>query len=378
MTMKKWTIWMMLALLAGCSEDSEQDRWRVTFETQPLAREYVEEQQPAVKTRTWSPPSGYQLYSVLNNEFLLQTNLVDNTIGVFLTQDGGSPLQGMFYKHNDHWKSDMEITSAGDYYVYGFIPQELPSSATIEGNSNYSDGAILRLNGLSTVTPTDVCVVVGAKEGPSNESVTGLETGRFKVYAKAAEKSGSGTEDKNHLYLLFDHLYTALRFNFKVDATYNELRTIKLRKLELKATTTGARAKYNATITLKKNDTGASPIKSVVFEPDLSSAVTSAYITLFDGETTLEAITPSSFMGCFVPGASTYYLLRSTYDVYDRKGNLIRKGCQAENAIDVLERFNTSTVERGHMYSLTLTVKPTYLYVLSDPDLDNPVVEYAP
>ena len=56
-------------------------------------------------------------------------------------------------------------------------------------------------------------------------------------------------------------------------------------------------------------------------------------------------------------------------------GNLIRKDCQAENTIDLRKWFgNDLMTTRGHSYSLTITVLPTYLYVLSDPDLDNPTL----
>ena len=74
-----------------------------------------------------------------------------------------------------------------------------------------------------------------------------------------------------------------------------------------------------------------------------------------------------------MPKAGRYYELHSTYDVYDRMDNLIRKGCVAVNKIDVRSRFNQD-LKRGYMYTLNLTVMPTYLYVLSDPDLDNPTV----
>ena len=76
-------------------------------------------------------------------------------------------------------------------------------------------------------------------------------------------------------------------------------------------------------------------------------------------------------MGCLVPGCSYNFQLRSTYDVYDKKGNLIRKSCQAVNNLKVADLF---TLQRGKGYSLTMKVMPTYLYMLSEPDLDNPTV----
>ena len=71
-----------------------------------------------------------------------------------------------------------------------------------------------------------------------------------------------------------------------------------------------------------------------------------------------------------------YYILRSTYDVYDKKGNLVRQGCVAENRIEPAEIFGSSQLRRGWKYTIQLKLKPTYLYVMSDPDLDNPTIEF--
>jgi hypothetical protein len=87
-------------------------------------------------------------------------------------------------------------------------------------------------------------------------------------------------------------------------------------------------------------------------------------------------------LGCFVPGDYHHFKLRSTYDVYDNNktvehpdGNLIRQGCQAENSFDLTKKFgNELQVTRGHSYSYTITVQPTYLYMLSEPDMDNPTL----
>ena len=81
------------------------------------------------------------------------------------------------------------------------------------------------------------------------------------------------------------------------------------------------------------------------------------------------------FMACVAPSATnTVYMLRTTYNVYDSKGNLIRKDCQAENKLTLsFEKHQGKTsLDVGEKYTFNLTVNPTYLYVLSDPDLDNP------
>ena len=169
-----------------------------------------------------------------------------------------------------------------------------------------------------------------------------------------------------------------MAFNFTIDATYHALRTIKLTKLELigyaNANETNIKAKYNAVIKLKSTTDGTSPIKEVTFSPDPNSDDL-AFEPIYTGdEVELNPVTPTKFMGCFVPGQNTYFKLRSTYDVYDKNDYLIRKGCEAENTINLTKMFDTSVALRGQMFKITIKVIPTYLYMLSEPDLDNPSV----
>ena len=289
----------------------------------------------------------------------------------------------------------MEIEVQSPFYVYGYIPSEVVDKASITDksgtNAKYSEGAKLKLEGIDAVTPSDVCVVVGAKEGESNKSDYTPDDGRlrpgfFRVIAYQSTKNGTG-DGHNYIYLLFDHLYSALRFNFTVGEEYNALRTIKLRKLEMLAyrdeNKTPIKSKYDATVTL----TAGVETPTVVLTPNEGSG-DATYVPLFDenadntetypiatyGPVTLLTTAPASFMGCFVPGETFYFSLRTTYDVYDKKGNLIREGCVAENYIDMYNKLHVMSVERGHIYSITLKVEPTYLYVLSDPDVDNPTI----
>ena len=369
--------------LMGCSEDYEpESRQRVTFEAMPCTTTFEEDKTADTRewgnTRSWNPSSPYFAFD--DAVFAQQKSLVNKSIGVFFTQDTGSPQEGTFYYNdrNSEWNLSMDI-DGGDYYLYGYIPSEDVDNATITGNSNYSSGAVLTLHGVKTVTPSDVCVIVGAKDGTGEETVTGLATGDFSVRVNAT----SGSTD-NYIFLLFDHLYSALRFRFTVDTDYARLRTIKLRRLELIAYKDGSetrlKAKYNVAITLTANDTETSPIGSVAFTPDASSADLQME-PIFEGTEELSPTTPSDFMGCFVPSGFRYFKLRSTYDVYDKATptpNLIREGCRAENAINLESIFGVSTtLERGKRNVVNMTVQPTYLYVLSEPDLDNPTVTLA-
>lgn len=404
----RWLLLLAVTLLLNACSDTDapgdQVKDRVQLELKPCATSYVEETEPAV-TRAWTPPSPYVIYDNLNSKFTGQKDLMKKSITVFFTKDDEDAVEGtFFYRNSDNkWQLSMDVTP-NDYYLYGFIPKEDATSAAIAPNGSYSNGAVLTINGLQTVTPSDVCVLIGAKDGPDADHDGSdadyddivddpLRPGFFKTKIKSTGESGN-----NFIYLLFDHLYASLRFRFKVDPIYAALRTIRLKKLELisYSSDTGGEvyAKFNVRITLKKTDDGSSPIVgSVVYTPDESSTSVPP-VPIFEGDTKLKTDATTNFMGCFVPGDNTYFKLRSTYDVYDKNlnkdtggnpildedgepvGNLIRKDCQAENTIDLRKWFgNDLMTTRGHSYSLTMTVQPTYLYVLSDPDLNNPTVK---
>ena len=123
----------------------------------------------------------------------------------------------------------------------------------------------------------------------------------------------------------------------------------------------------NATISLTRNDTGSSPITDITYS--LSGTNGAAEIFSSEEGTALDKITPLSINACFAPGLSNNLTLVTTYDVYDSKGNLIRQGCMATNKLPNLNAV------RGQRVLLNMTVNPTYLYVLSDPDLDSPTIK---
>ena len=414
---------MALLGLWGCSDDSgeTESRGRVTLEARLCSTTFEENEaddmsragltgQEGFLTRsgeTWTPPTPYVTYDRLNGRFYNQKDLVNKSIDAFFTQDGQTPLEGtFFYKEADQsWYLNMDLEETTNY-LYGFIPKEDASSATIvsyngseaDGNNSYSNGAVLTINELNTVTPSDVCVIIGAQNGTAIDNDANddgrLRAGHFAVTTKATSKDNPAQPGSNYIFLLFDHLYSSLRFRFSVDEGYASLRTIKLRRLELTATDksgNGIKAKYNATITLKSNNTGSSPIvDKVIFTPVATSADV-PYVPLFDGETELKVVKTAAdspeYLGCFVPGDNYYFKLRCTYDVYDKnvtsehpEGNLIRQGCQAENTIDLTDnKFGGEDLKvmRGHCYSFKIKVQPTYLYVLSEPDLDNPTMSFG-
>jgi hypothetical protein len=181
---------------------------------------------------------------------------------------------------------------------------------------------------------------------------------------------------------MLDHLYSAVQFKFLVNPTYNELRTIKLKTVEMKSVN---QIYYPLVVTMKARAEDGSYEEYSVDWGD-SDSRENAFVSLYTNENgeTLSATTATVVDGYFVPlvdkqdpDASVYnnLELRCTYDVYDKNvseahpnGNLVRENCTAVNKLPSLAYGpNQRTI-------LTLTVNPTYLYVLSDPDLDNPTV----
>ena len=355
--------------LWGCSNDETAEPRMTTVQLISYVAGY--EEAPSTNranevTRTWTPPTGYSLYEGS-----------DLPIAVFFTQGTGSCEEEYFYKSNGSWHISWEEMAAASYFLYGYVPHDQSITSTVglltgEGKT-YADGAVLTLNNVSTVSPEDICVVVGAKNGTNADTDNGVIKGQFNYEAQATSGNDKGN---NYVFLLFDHLFSALRIQMRVQGDYAELRTIKLKGLHLQASTDDGltKKKTQITVTLNKTTDGGNPISSVEFTPDPNSGdCDGAMVESTEG--ILLTTTYQPFQSHFMPAGVTKLTLTSTYDVYDRKGNLIRLNCEAKNTIDISQKFSGQTEAlRGRRYTINLTIEPTYLYVLSDPDLDNPTV----
>jgi hypothetical protein len=200
-----------------------------------------------------------------------------------------------------------------------------------------------------------------------------LDTGKRTIEVNGEEKE---VINENYLYFLFDHLYSALSISMKVQSNYHALRKIKLKALYLRTKTTSGTIseKTDVTITLEKNNDGANPITNITYTP--SDDETKSDSTIYRNNAGFPLTTTySSFVGHFMPQGVSTLILTSLYDVYDTKGNLIRKDCKATNTMELKELLTEQTeAKRGWRYQVNLNINPTYLYVLSEPDLDNPTV----
>ena len=82
----------------------------------------------------------------------------------------------------------------------------------------------------------------------------------------------------------------------------------------------------------------------------------------------------------FVPDAvncsSNLMTLTVTYNVYDKNDNLTREHQTATNAKIALHKVNNvaQATQVAHEYTANVKVVPSYLYVLSDGDMQNPYI----
>ena len=307
-------------------------------------------------------------------------------IAIAFTRDGKEPMMRYFFKGDDEWrinKSD-DIVGGATYQLYGYIPHQTSITYSItdldNGNDNYSTGAIMTLENVPTVMPEDFCVVIGAKHGYDKEhdgDNTDPRTNRLRR-GDFTYRAAAGTPEDNYVFLLFDHLYAALRINMKVHGDYAALRTIKLKSLQLstQAGETTTRQKTDITVSLQANDDGTSPITGITYaQPGKYPAIDGGIEFWSNSAGTLLTTDFQPFIGHFMPDGITRLTLISTYDVYDKNGNLIRQDCKATNTMVLEDLLREQTVtERGKRYTINMTIQPTYLYMLSEPDLNNPTV----
>lgn len=333
-------------LLSACSSDNTEAQTDTTG-NEPVGKE--------VQLMSYASPFTDQELShrAAPAGFTAYTPDKNTNMGIYmlLSENWASPkLERItYYTSTGKWNAYFEVEKNKTFTVYGYMPKTGEMSSTLEKTD--AGAATLTISNMKPVTTDDICIITGVEDTDS-----GLKEGQFSWSTPMEEV------ETYKISLLMDHLYAAAQFRLKIDADYASLRTIKLKTMTL-STNKGS---VDATVMLTHNDTGASPISSVTYDASGSSSTADIYNS--NEGTALDKTTPLSVNAYFAPGLSSNLTLVSTYDVYDSKDNLIRQNCTATNKLPNLEAI------RGQRVLLNMTVNPTYLYVLSDPDLDNPTI----
>lgn len=277
-------------------------------------------------------------------------------IHVFLKDDYGV-YEGAFKYHNEtathYWTAQNLKVKPGthNFWLYGYMP-------AIEGITGQVLGERqLKLSGIQPISSKDICIVTGVRV---HETSALPLRGTFEF-----EYKNSDYNDVTVLNLLLEHMLGHVDFKFKIGSRYSQLRKIKVKSLTIKTT---SKSSISATINLPANTEDVVTISYTATGTD--QTYTTTLLANTDDAVWLDTKGDNVISGINVAvgtGLSENFILESEYEVYDLKNNLLSTRTASNNLSGALPVM-------GQKKEVVLTVEPTYLYQLSDDDLNNPEV----
>ena len=324
---------MLMLLVTACSSDSADD-------TRQEQQEEWEDARIELRgvTRAGTTDSGM------------------GDIHVFLKDDYGV-YEGAFKYHNEtathYWRAQNLKVKPGthNFWLYGYMP-------AIEGISGQVLGERrLKLSGIQPISSEDICIVTGVRV---HETSALPLRGTFEF-----EYKNSDYNDVTVLNLLLEHMLGHVDFKFKIGSRYSQLRKIKVKSLTIKTT---SKSSISATINLPANTEDVVTINYTAEGADQTYTTTLLSTSADPIELTTSGVSVSSGINVAVgTGLSENFILESEYEVYDLKNNKLSTRTASNNLSGALPVM-------GQKKEVVLTVEPTYLYQLSDDDLNNPEV----
>ena len=258
-----------------------------------------------------------------------------------------------------NWRSTLELEVGSKYNLYTHTA--FPGASDYQLNYTQSNTTVT-FSGLNVITDSDPLVERATagkriKDTDPASAITAeyptMDIGTFSIGEVLP------TTDNDGIYRAFialEHLYAKASIVLYLDDTYNELRTIRIKSAVIETTAGGTLAgthEYSFTnnkVTLATTNTSGNPIS----------------IDLIDEDVTLTT-TPTEYgWFCFIPSLKPNCKLSVTYDVLDKAGNLLGERTVSNNKI--LDRV--ANPARGSDYEIKIKVSPTYLYQLSDGDVE--------
>ena len=320
---------MALLFAAGCSKDAA-DNTESAQESQPASLKVVGLTRATSGNTDW------------------------DDIHIYLTSSGTQVAEGKFGYASDtkEWSTHLKLKSgAGTFRLYGFMPDDPSLTASLQ-NVTAVDAQI-KLENVNPLTTIDYCVVTGVRQVETASDHTSATRGMFSFDYYSYRQ--------NYINLFLDHLMSRLVFNMKISPTYDAVRTIKVKKMTLKLADISS---MSVTVTFSDNH----GISAISYLPT-GAAANSCIIE--NEEKTLTTSPAAICTGYMVP--DNVFInkleLETEFEVYNKKGNKIAERTAVNKLTEPL-----AELQRGEERTLLLTIDPSYLYVLSDPDLDNPTI----
>ncbi len=373
--MIKYNIWLILLaalLLAACSDDSGQPEIPVDVSKPDTISTPVVEEVPLSLVATTrgtetviDAATEYDIHSPI--QFFLISGASESAVsqkreGLFI-YDAEAVVPG--------WSSTIGLKDLHNC-LYGFSPAPAASCViSPAAGTAYKDGAVLTLTNLTAASGSDLCVIVGVRHG-STEAATTDVPDRGQYYFKK--------DSRNFISLLLDHVFARIDFKIKLGEEYSKMRFIKIKRIELQSfyELTGVTATLKPTETEISYTTAApadgNPQTGIIYDFSNDTQNPEGKEITVDG---------TVFPGFFAPDDASQIAkalsLVCTYDVYaidafnnNKIGTRVRENCVAVNSLSNMTAL--ASMRRGKKTSLTLTVEPTYLYQLSEDELDNPTI----
>lgn len=356
MTMKKGYCMMAVALLmAACAEDNLQ-------EVRPDGKVRVDvgcESQTEVQVGTRAA-DGYTTFGGADYDGV--------QLGVIAWLTGKQDYDQGFatYSYSNgagKWTSNVYLAKQ-TYNVYGYMPHngEANSIKPDLGSEANPSTFAMKWTGQPTFATMPVLASVGSAR--STDSVT---DGFF-----AVDVDQVGQEKKINFRM--NHLLAKLNLRFYLPEPYADKRQIKVTQVTLSGGQ-GVADRYDITCSYDVN--GALTTTYTAMQGASTSGNTYPYKNV-DG---LPLKTGKQLFGTyyFVPDAvnsSNLMTLTVTYNVYDQNGKPTREHQTATNAKIALHKVNNvaQATQVAHEYTANVKVVPSYLYVLSDGDMQNPYI----
>lgn len=382
MRYKIWFILLAAWLLVACSKESEQT---VSPTPAPSPTPGGQTPDPDKPDPTPQPPVEVDgdpiwLVAATRTSIIGPADESHSPIQIFLIS--GDTETSMTYKREglfsfdpgtSRWSSTIGLKDVWNS-MYGFSPADAaycdikPASGT-----SYHTGAVMTMKSINAASGEDLCVVVGVNHSTTNNAVV-PDRGQF-TFKK---------DNDNYLTLLLDHVFASIDFKVRIGSDYSKRRFVKIKKLELQSD-----YKLNdVTVTQTPGSTTFVYHKEAVTDSETKPTGIVYDFTLDTDSKNKDGkeltVTGTTFPGYFAPdedGTIAKGLsLVCTYDVYvidnDNKiGSRVRENCVAVNSLRGVFSSLSAPLQRGQKIVITLTVEPTYLYQLSDDELDNPGIK---
>lgn len=273
------------------------------------------------------------------------------------------------------WRSGVKVEQNYDYNLYVYS-NSMPT--TTQPTFSLTNGATLTFDGLNLITTIDPLVCIAASgavlgDDPDPNDYPNLTEGSFGI-GTITTVEVEGEERNTKAFLAMDHLYSKATLSFRVDNQYSQLRKVRIKDVEIKIEKS----------TLSGSHTYGFPNNRLNLDANKTYTGNPSSINLYDGPTAtaepegendyVELTTSYQEFGYFYflpinPIPSMY--LQVTYDVCDLKGNVVRADQTASNySIFSSIDYNGSRAAAGTNYLVKILVSPSYLYQLSDDDLE--------